>query len=80
MTDEISNDVTRISVDNVIYQEMFEIQYSFSKLPDEHIIFIKGFLDGNEIDETIIQKRLKTLKNEGKINNNASKKRNSFFY
>ena len=30
MIDEISNNVTRISVDNVIYQEMFEIQYSFS--------------------------------------------------
>ena len=53
MTDEISNDVTRMSVDNMFYQAMSEIRFSFSKRPDEHRIlnFIKRFLDANEIDE-----------------------------
>ena len=55
MANEISNDVTIISMDNMIYQAIFEIRYSFSTRPDEYRIvnFIKGFLDGNEIDETI---------------------------
>ena len=55
MANEISNDFTIISVYNMIYQAISEIRYSFSKRPDEYRIlnFIKGFLDDNEIDETI---------------------------
>lgn len=51
IANEISSDAIIISVDNMIYQEIPEIWYSFSKRPDEYRIlnFINGFLDGNEI-------------------------------
>ena len=81
MANEISNDVTILSVDNMIYQAISEIRYSFSRRPDEYRIlnFIKEFLQGNEIDETIFWQRLKILEKEGKIINKPSKKGNSFF-
>ena len=68
MANEISNDVTILSVDNMIYQAIFEIRYSFSRRPDEYRIlnFIKELLQGNEIDETIFWQRLKILEKEGK--------------
>ena len=80
MANEISNDVTIISVDNMIYQVISKIQYSFSKRPDKYRIlnFIKGSLDGNEIDKTIFWQRFKILKKEGEINK-PSKKGNSLF-
>ena len=45
MTDETSTDITIITVDNMIYGEISEIRYSFSKRPDEYRIldFIKSF-------------------------------------
>lgn len=51
IANEISSDAIIISVDNMIYQEIPEIWYSFSKRADEYRIlnFINGFLDGNEI-------------------------------
>lgn len=54
MASEISNTVIVISVDNIIYQEISKIQYSFSKRSDEYRIlnFVKEFLDSNEIDES----------------------------
>ena len=78
MVKKISNDVTIISVGNMIYQSISEIRYRFSKRPDEHRIwnFIKGHLDENEIDETIFWQRLKMLEKEGKIINKPSKKGN----
>ena len=81
MANEISNDVTIISVDNIIYQTISEIRYRFSQRPDEYRIlnFIKGFLDGNETDETIFWQRLKILEKEEKIINKPSKKGNSSF-
>ena len=67
MANWFSNDVA-ISVYNRIYQGISEIQYSFSKRPDEYRIlnFIKGFLDGNEIVEAIFSQRLKILEKEKK--------------
>ena len=41
--------------------------------------FIKGFVDGNEIDETIFWERLEILEKEGKVINKPSMKGNSFF-
>ena len=54
MANEIFNNVTIISVENMIYREISYIWHSFSKHPDAYKVlnFIKGFLDGNEIDET----------------------------
>ena len=51
IANKIFSDVTIISVNNMIYQEIPEIWYSFSKRPDEYRIlnFINWFLDGNEI-------------------------------
>ena len=45
------------------------IRCSFSKRPDKYGIlnFIKGFLDGNKINEAIFWERLKILEKEGKI-------------
>ena len=73
MANWFSNDVA-ISVYNRIYQGISEIQYSFSKRPDEYRIlnFIKGFLDGNEIVEAIFSQRLKILEKEKKISNKPS--------
>ena len=72
------NDVTIISVDKVIYKAISEIRYSFSKRPDKYkfLNFIKGFLDGNEIDETIFWVRFKIFEKVGKIVNKPSKKGN----
>ena len=39
MADEISSDVTIISVDNMIYEAISEIRYSFSKRSDEYGIW-----------------------------------------
>ena len=39
MADEISNDVTIISVDNMIYEAIPEIRYRFSKRSDEYGIW-----------------------------------------
>ena len=50
MANEMSNDVIIIAVNNMIYQALSEIRYSFSK---RLLNFIKGFLDGNEINKTI---------------------------
>ena len=75
MANEISNDVTIISVDNMIYQAISEIWHNFSKHSSEYRIlnFKKGFLDSNEIDETTFCQRLKTFKKVGKIIDKPSK-------
>ena len=80
MADGNANDVTIISVGNMIYQTISEIRYSFSKCPNEYrtLNFIKGFLDGNGIGKTIFWQKLKILEKEGKTINKPSKKGNSF--
>ena len=41
--------------------------------------FLKEFLNGNEIEESICWERLRSLEIEGKIDNKPSQKKNSFF-
>ena len=45
-----------LGLDSVIYRPISEVRYSFSEDPYEYSIlnFIKGFLYGNAIDETIL--------------------------
>ena len=50
MANEISNDVTIITVDNMIYEAISEIR----NVPMNIILnFVKRCLDGNKTDETI---------------------------
>ena len=53
MTNEIPNDVTITSVENMIHGAISEVRYSFSKRPDECRIlnYIKEILDGDTIDK-----------------------------
>ena len=68
MANEICNYATMVFVDSLNYGAIFAIWYSFSKHSDKYRIlnFIRGFLDGNEIDKTIFWERLKILEKEGK--------------
>ena len=53
-----------LGLDSVIYRPISEVRYSFSKDPFyEYSIlnFIKGFLYGNAIDETILWERISRL-------------------
>ena len=55
MHNEIYNDVTIVSIDKMVYHAISEIQYSLSKRPGKkrNFSFVKEFLDGNEIEESI---------------------------
>ena len=53
MTNEIPNDVTITSVENMIHGAISEVRYSFSKRPHECRIlnYIKEILDSDTIDK-----------------------------
>ena len=53
MANEMSSDVIIIAVDNMIYQALSEIRYSFSK---RLLNFIKGFLDGKKLTKLFFEK------------------------
>ena len=50
-----------------------------SLIKKKNFSFLKEFLNGNEIEESICWERLRSLEIEGKIDNKPSQKKNSFF-
>ena len=67
MDNEISNEVTIVSLDKIIYHAIYERWYRLLKRPDEKRIFsfVKEFLDDDEIVESTFWKRWRTFEIEG---------------
>ena len=81
MDNKINNEVTKASLNKMIYHAIYEIRDRLWKHPDEKRIFSfeKEFLDGNKIAESTFWEKLRTLAIDGDIVNKPSKKENSFF-
>ena len=81
MDNEINNEVTIVSLNKMIYHEIYEIRYRLSKRPNEKIFFgfVKEFLDGNKIAESSFWERLGTFEIEEEIVNKPSNNGNSIF-
>ena len=79
MDNKISNEVTVIYIDKMIY--IHETRHSLPKRPDEKRIlsFMKELLDGNEIEESIFWERLRILEIEEQNIDKPSKTWNSFY-
>ena len=53
MDNEAYNGVTMVSIDIIVYHAIYEVRYSLLKRLDKKNSYVKEFLDGNEIEESI---------------------------
>ena len=53
MDNEVYNGVTMASIDIIVYHAIYEVRYSLLKRLDKKNSYVKEFLDGNEIEESI---------------------------
>ena len=67
MDNEVYNGVTMVSIDIIVYHAIYEVRYSLLKrLDKKNISYVKEFLDGNEIEESIFLGKIANPYNQGK--------------